>query len=227
MNFLHSTREGWLVAAMQLLDQKFFHANGYTLPDKLSISCGFPRGSKKAIGQCWDPKVTKDGTVHMFICPTIGDGMRVLDITLHEMIHASVGLKCKHRGPFKKMAKEFGLEGKMTATFVTAGTELHAKLASIFTELGDYPHSALVSKTMGGGDEGDEDGEDKPKRKVTLISSQNPDFKLVIRRSVIEEYGMPKDPWGEPMFDPENPPEPEAEDPEHRFDAEDEAEDQE
>lgn len=214
MNYVHSTREGWLVAAMQLLDQKFFHANGYTLPDKLSISCGFPRGSKKAIGQCWDPKVTKDGTVHMFICPTIGEGIRVLDITLHEMIHASVGIKCKHRGPFKKLAREFGLEGKLTATFVTPGTELHAKLATILTQLGDYPHSALVNKTP----DVDEDGEDKPKRKVTLISSQNPDYKLVIRRSVIEEYGMPKDPWGEPMFDPENPPEPE-----HRFDAEDEA----
>lgn len=218
MNYLHSTREGWLVAAMQLLDTEFFHGNGYTMPEKVSIACGFPRGSKKAIGQCWSPTVTRDGTVHIFICPTIGEGIRVLDITLHEMIHASVGIKCKHRGPFKKLAREFGLEGKLTATFVTEGSELHSKLASILTQLGDYPHSALVSKSNSEG--GDEDeGEDKPKRKVTVISTQNPDYKLVIRRSVIEEYGMPKDPWSVDMIDPENPPE----DPEHRFDAEDEA----
>lgn len=218
--FKHSTRESWLVAAMQLLDKDFFHGNGYTLPEKLSISCGFPRGSKKAIGQCWDPKVTRDGTIHIFICPTQGDGMRVLDITLHEMIHACVGLKCKHRGPFKKMAKEFGLEGKMTATFVTSGTPLHARLAHIFTELGEYPHSPLVPRSKGG-DEGE--GEDKPKRKITLISSENPEYKLVIRRSVIEEYGMPKDPWGNDMIDPDNPPKEEGEEPSHRFDDEDEA----
>lgn len=216
---IHTTREGWLIEAMQLLDDKFFKGNGYTLPEKLAISCGFPRGSAKAIGQCWSPKVAKDGTIHIFICPTQGDAMRVLDITLHEMIHAAVGLKEGHKGKFKSLAREFGLEGKLTATFVTPGSELHAKLATINTVLGPYPHDPLQgrkpAKEGKGGDEGDGDGEgdESKKRKPwpIYVSKRCPDYKVQIRPALVEEHGAPKDPWGETMVDKDAPAEPDGE----------------
>lgn len=204
----HTTREGWLAEAVALLDGEFFNGHGYTLPSKLSISCGFPRGGRRAIGQCWDPKVTKDGTVHIFICPTQGDAMHVLDITLHELIHAAVGLKEKHRGKFKALAKEFGLQGKMTSTFVEPGSQLHRRLASIYTTLGDYPHDAIVNKIMpkdgdgGDGDGGDGEGEDKGRKPWPVyVSTKEPKFKVYTSPTVIKQFGVPKDPWGVDMVE--------------------------
>lgn len=192
MDQIHSTREAWLIAAMRLLDHEFFDGSGYELPEKLGISCGFPLGKRSAIGQCWDPTVTQDGTIHMFICPSIGEPTRVLDITLHEMIHAAVGLECGHKGAFKKLALEFGLEGKMTATYVTEGTELHQKLELIAERLGKYPHSPL-NKT-------------RPKKlrvsgSVTMVSPQDPAFHVKMRRKLLEEVGAPYDPWGNEMHE--------------------------
>ena len=185
----HNTREGWLIEAVELLDKEFFKGNGYTLPEKIQCSCGFPRGHAKAIGQCWDPKVSADGTTHLFICPTQADQMRVLDILLHELIHAAVGVECGHKGLFKKVAKEFGLEGKMTATTVTEGSPLWFKLSRISTKLGKYPHSAMDKKN-------------KPSKASTWLRLQSPEnekFRVVVSPKVIEEYGYPVDPWGNEM----------------------------
>jgi hypothetical protein len=191
----HDTREGWLKAAKNSLDKEFFAGRGYTLPDRVDCSCGFPRGKSSVIGQCFDPEVSADGTTNIFICPSQDDTMRVLDILLHELIHACVGLKCKHRGAFRKMALEFGLEGKMTATMVSPGTPLHNTLGQIATELGDYPHAALSKSKK----DGDEEKEPKDKGWSWCYSKNEPKFKLQLRHKMREEFGVPKDPWGEPM----------------------------
>lgn len=207
----YQTREEWLQRAVQLIARDIFEDKGYTMPDRLAISVGFPKGGGrgcKAIGQCWDPKVTHDGTTHIFICPTLGDAMRVLDVVVHEVIHAMVGLKCGHRGAFKKLATEVGLEGKMTATVVTPGSDLHRKLASIYTALGPYPHSQMnprepISEGPGEGDgEGGKGGVKWP----FYISRKEPSYKVQIRPKLLELYGPPKDPWGEDMVDRDAPP---------------------
>lgn len=206
-------REEWLINSVKALEEVFFDGNGYTLPNRIMVSCGFPRGHAKAIGQCWDPKVTKDGTIHIFICPTQGDGMRVLDIMLHELIHAAVGLKEGHRGKFKKLALEFGLEGKMTATHVVPGSELHRKLAAILTQLGDYPHATILTKDrprLGPSpSDGDGDGEgEEPKGRtkwVVYVSTKEPEFRVTMSPFVIKEFGVPLDPWGEKMVDRDAP----------------------
>lgn len=198
---IHETREAWLIAAMKLLGERFFEDKGYTVPPGLSVSCGFPLGKRSAIGQCWDPEVTKDGTTHMFICPSIGLAVSeepyqaaVLDILLHEMIHAVVGLEEKHGGMFKKLALEFGLEGKMTATYVTPGTPLHAVLEVISEKLGTYPHSRL-----------DKSARKKVREKkggyLKFNSVDNPEFKIFISPKVYEELGAPFDPWGNEMVE--------------------------
>jgi len=186
----HKTREAWLAAATTALDKKYFKGNGYKLPEKVRASVGFPRASSKAIGQCWSPEVSGDETHEIFICPTQAAPIRVLDIHLHELIHASVGIKEGHRGNFRKLAKEFGLAGKMTATFAEDGSDLHRELASIATALGEYPHAAMVKTQKVAS---------KDNKWVRFVSRTEPTYKVVINRDRVSEWGVPCDFAGEEM----------------------------
>lgn len=107
MTAKHPTREGWLLAACELLQTEFFKGE-YQLPKKVACSCGFPRGTNKAIGQCWSPEVSSDGTTNLFICPTQAEPVRVLDILLHELGHAALGVEAKHGSKFRKWALSVG-----------------------------------------------------------------------------------------------------------------------
>lgn len=190
----HDTREGWLKAAVADLDTQFFAGNGYALPTSLAVSCGFVKGGDKAIGVCFDEKASEDETIEMFICPTQAEPLRVLDILLHEMIHASVGHEAGHRGPFKKLALEFGLSGKMTATVVEPDSDLHRALSLTAERLGEYPHSAMkraVKKTA-------------HNKWVRYASPNYDDFKVVVNEDRVAEHGAPRDPDGEEMV-PVNP----------------------
>lgn len=190
----HKTRESWLVGGMAALDKAFFKGNGYELP-AVRASVGWPRSkSGNAIGQCWDSKSSADETHEMFICPTQAEPTRVLDILLHEMIHACVGIKEGHKGLFRKLALEFGLEGKMTATVVTPGTPLHLRLCAIAEKLGPYPHAAMLKKV---------DGRTKTGiRKQLNLRSVTPgleEYRVTVLTRFIEEFGYPKDPVGVEM----------------------------
>ena len=189
---LHDTREGWLKAAIAELNEEFFASAGYKLPKKLQCSCGFPRGHARAIGQCWDPGVSADGTTHLFICPTQAEPMRVLDILLHELIHAAVGIKEGHKGKFKKVAREFGLEGKLTATTVTEGSELWKRLAKCNQRLGKYPHAAMQKRAPKKGTGGS--------GWLRYMSPEEEKYRVVVSPKMIEEHGAPQDPWGNEMI---------------------------
>tara|TARA_R110002020_G_scaffold232807_1_gene444318 strand:+ start:823 stop:1404 length:582 start_codon:yes stop_codon:yes gene_type:complete len=147
------TREEWLNAAAKamkpwLLEQEM----GLAYVDPL-VSVGFPKGSRgkstaNTIGQCWDKSVSADKErAHIFVVPTLTDPIEVLAVLLHELVHASVGTKCGHRGAFKQVATGVGLEGKMTAT--VPGELLKVQLELLRRELGDYPHTGLVPRKRG------------------------------------------------------------------------------
>lgn len=184
----HKTREGWLTDGMERLAKKFFKENGYELP-KMRVSCGFPRGHATAIGQCWDKTSSKDKTYEMFICPTQDDPVEVLQILLHEMIHAGVGLKCGHKGAFRKLAKEFGMAGKMTSTYAEKGSELFLSLSAVAEKLGPYPHAPMQKKVRA----------TKPSKWVRYKSMNEDTYRVVINGERAEEYGAPRDPWGDEM----------------------------
>jgi hypothetical protein len=135
-------REAWLKRASKLLTP-MLEAAGSPPPLNIRYSCGWPSVSKGGmrIGECWASTASKDGHFEIFISPTIDDPMRVLDILLHEMVHACVGLKHGHKGEFKRVAKAVGLKGRMTATH--AGEELKGELINLCRKLGDYPHARL------------------------------------------------------------------------------------
>lgn len=190
MSNTYETREQWLQAAAEKM-RPWMAEKDLKIEVKILFSAGWPKyGAPKSIGQCWSPTASDGQTAHIFICPTLGDDpVQVLHILLHEMIHASVGCECGHKGPFSRAAKAMGLQGKPTATYAEPGTPLHGQLEVLAEELGPYPHVILRKPTKkrpaGGG-------------WVKLESVNDPEYILRIS-PVAAESGMPVDPWGDEM----------------------------
>lgn len=145
------TREEWLAAAVAAM-RPWFAAEGTPLPEAVRASCGWPSrkglsASRRRIGECWDPKASAAGASEIFISPCLAEPARVLDVLVHELVHAAVGVSHGHRGPFRRLAKALGLEGRMTATH--AGPQLAARLNALAEKLGPYPHGALDRSAFG------------------------------------------------------------------------------
>lgn len=141
------TREEWLIQ----LAERVAPLLSMPVP-RVRLSVGFPGGRSrggrgKRIGECWDTAASADGSAAIFVSPTIADAATAAHVLVHEMIHAAVGVKHGHRGPFRRLALAVGLTGKMTAT--TATPELADKLAEIVDEIGPYPHAALNADLSG------------------------------------------------------------------------------
>lgn len=151
-------REAWLAAAASVFAQSLFRPAGYCVPTRVRISVGFPFGRRggsgqHAIGQCWAPECSADGTFEIFVSPAIDDAFRASDILVHELVHATVGLKAGHGVLFRKCAKAIGLAGPMRATI--ASDQLKAELARLLREFPPYPHKALRPGNIDGGGDGD------------------------------------------------------------------------
>lgn len=136
-----NNRETWLnlITAKHLAPH--FEAQGYTLPANVRMSCSLT-SHKKAIGQCWSSIASEDNHFEIFIHPSIADSSRVVDILIHELCHAVVGIPAGHGKVFKQCAESVGLTGKMTATI--ASEELKGMIAEWVNDMGEYPHAPLV-----------------------------------------------------------------------------------
>lgn len=188
----HDSREKWLIQAVKVMIP-LLKQNKATMPKKWAVSVGFPKGGFKnnpAIGECWDPKVSENQAFNMFISPILGDPIKVLATLLHEMIHAAVGLECKHTGEFRRVARAVGLQGKLTATYAEKGSLLHGELSRIAKELGHYPHKVMAPRQT-------------PKKQgwflLKLVSVNDPGYKFTIAPRLVEEFGMPMDYMGDEM----------------------------
>lgn len=184
-------REQWLMEGVSQF-RPWLKEQKAPIPDKVAVSVGFPKGGRggHAIGQCWYPQTSVNGVTNMFVCPTQDEPVRVLDILLHECIHAGCGKDCGHKGEFKRIAKDLGLQGKMTATFAAPETPLHTELTRISQVLGPYPHSGMMIPKA-------------PKKASTwvrLVSPENEKYTLVISQKSLDEYGWPSDPEGNEMI---------------------------
>lgn len=142
----HKTRESWLVEAVEHVTELFAQTKEEGEPVQVPpvrISCGFPAGNvRKTIGQCWDTKAAEDGIAHVFVSPVLKDPIQILGVIIHELCHAIDDCKSGHKGRFRKLATQMGLEGKMTSTHV--GEALEGLLQPIAQTLGEYPHAALT-----------------------------------------------------------------------------------
>ena len=183
MSSKYKTREEWLNKAETKLRPLFKQA-GFNIPPNIRVSCGWPsaRGTSsknKTIGQCWSSNNSGDGTFEIFISPVLEDSCRVLDVLAHELVHATVGLECGHKGDFRRCAVGIGLTGKMTAT--TASEELKAKLGEIVSVIGEYPHAQLSASSL-------------KKQSTRLIKAECNGCGMVIRTTQkwIDETGLPE-----------------------------------
>jgi hypothetical protein len=147
-------REPWLHALIAGL-RPMFAAHGADIPTNIRVTCGFPslralNGLRsQRIGECWAETASRDGTFEILISPTLADPMRVAGVLAHELIHATVGLKVGHKGPFKRLALAIGLTGKMTAT--QEGDAFKQALAPLLESLGPYPHAELDARRQSTG----------------------------------------------------------------------------
>ena len=135
-------REAYLNYITDTYARPHFQAKGYTIPDRVRMSCSLT-SSKKHIGECWSNANSEDNHCEIFISPKVADSVEVIDILIHELCHATVGNKAGHGVIFKKCANAVGLEGQMRSA--SAGAELKAIIQSWVAEAGDYPHAPLTS----------------------------------------------------------------------------------
>ena len=138
----YPTREAWLLAAVEFL-RPVFLAKNHHIPDAVRVACGFPSTGKFShhIGQCWSRQSSADACNEIFISPTLGNPVEVLDTLVHELVHAVDDCQHKHGKEFKKIALSLGMKGPMRSA--GAGPELMAQLQALADKLGPYPHARL------------------------------------------------------------------------------------
>lgn len=185
-----NTREEWLIEALRMVGT-LFDSRGYKIPP-CSVSVGWPSikgtaAKSRRIGECWDKSTAGDKRFAIFISPVLGSDVDsecdVLEVLVHEAVHAAVGLECGHKGAFKQCAAKVGLVGKMTAT--TAGPELVEVMEEWAKELGEYPHGVINPSS---------DKSDKPKKQGTrMIKCECRECGYVARttKKWIEDVGAP------------------------------------
>lgn len=151
MKKIHETREQWLIAAIEEIQDAVFAPHGIEIP-AYRVSVGWPGGRGKksnTVGQCWNTAQTKDGSAAIFLSPVVDEPIEVLSILVHELIHAIDDCVSGHRGAFVKMFRLVGMTGKATQS--QAGEELLTTLAKIESSLGAFPHSGMKRDAAGGG----------------------------------------------------------------------------
>ena len=136
-----TNRETWLNAITTQFIAPHFEAQGYTLPANVRMACSLT-STKKAIGQCWSSIASQDNHFEIMIAPSIAESNRVVDILIHELAHAVVGIAEGHNKVFGKCARAVGLEGKLTATIATP--ELNQTISHWVEQMGAYPHAPLT-----------------------------------------------------------------------------------
>ena len=151
-------REHWLESAVEKL-RPYMKSKGYTVPGKIRIACSWPTGRSRpnkkgtvTLGECHACESSADKSNQITITMSLEDPLRILDVVLHELGHAAVGVKYGHKAPFARFCKAVGLDGeveingekrKCKPTATVPNDTLKAILKEIADELGPYPHAAL------------------------------------------------------------------------------------
>jgi hypothetical protein len=141
-----TNREDWLSAAVSEL-RPFFDAVGAPLPANVRVTCGFPSNAKRsgAIGECWADTASADQTFEVLISPVLDDPLRVFDVLVHELCHATAGAM-NHGINFQKVAGQMHLEATSVKGWkaTARAASFVPTFGSIIDSLGAYPHAALT-----------------------------------------------------------------------------------
>lgn len=190
----HQYREQWLNEAMPMVRTHFADA-GYTVPDHVRISTGWPSkqatGQKQRIGEAWHTECSGDGVHEVIISLSLDDPVKILGVLIHEVVHVTVGVEHGHKKPFADCAKAVGLTKPWTATGETE--ELQQKLQKWAKKLGQYPGAKVDT------------GPQQKKQPTRLQKLECADCGCVIRVTTkwIEEYGAFDCPCGDKLLPPD------------------------
>lgn len=170
-----------------------FKRQGAPIPERVRIGVGFPsiRGiaaKEQRIGECWSSKRSGDDHHEIIVSPVLADPMRVAGVLAHELVHASVGVECGHKGPFRALALAIGLEGKMTAT--VEGEAFKRLAAPILDALGPYPHAELHAMS---------NGRKKQVSRLVKCECTRCGYVARVARQWLDEQGAPHCPSHGPM----------------------------
>ena len=95
-------RETWLNRVAVSM-APLFKALDTPLPSRIRVAIGFTSAGRKgkAIGECWDNRLSADGHFEIFIRPDLAhapDAMpaQIAAILAHELVHAAVGIPAGH-----------------------------------------------------------------------------------------------------------------------------------
>jgi hypothetical protein len=140
-------RHQWLEPAVAELRPRFGDA-GYVVPPNIRVSIGWTKYTpwKHCIGQCWSEGSSSDRYTEIFVSPELGTAeqtSRIIGVTAHELVHATVGTAAGHRKPFKQCAIAIALKGPMTATseseeFITWVNDV------VVPRIGPYPAGRIT-----------------------------------------------------------------------------------
>jgi hypothetical protein len=136
------TREDWLLLAVAALRQPFADA-GLSIPT-VRVTCGFPSNAKRsgAIGECWSSKASDDGTVEILISPTVDQPRAVLEVLVHELVHAAGHMN--HGVRFGSACVKVGLTTAGSSWKATKGdSTFDDRYRTVLAALGPYPHAKL------------------------------------------------------------------------------------
>ena len=167
-------RQTWLDLLIVAMAEEF-KRDGIKLP-KYRATIGLPsRGGlaarNRTIGQCWYPEASADGTTEIMVSPTQDVPLDIAQVTLHEMVHATLGAGFGHRSEFRTIATACGLVGKMTAT--EAGPEFTKRVTPILKRLGKLNHKKLDATI----------GVKKQTTRMIKVTCTNHDCGMVFRTS--------------------------------------------
>jgi hypothetical protein len=137
-----STREQWLMAAVQELDAPVFKQRNLRLPP-VKVSCGWTgRGRTKTTrGQCWRRAASAVGVNEVFVSPILDAPFAAIQTLAHELVHAVDDCVSGHHGRFREIALAIGLLKPVRTA--RAGPELTVTINAIVDALGPYPHARL------------------------------------------------------------------------------------
>ncbi len=138
-------REAWLRAAYAMVRKELLPQ----APATVAISWSFPskggtKSSRRTIGECHykgGSAVGVEGDRVILISPTLREPFAMVEVLVHEMVHAALPMGCGHRKQFSQLAARVGLEKPWTAT--TAGEELKKKIDGWLKRLPAWPGGHL------------------------------------------------------------------------------------
>jgi hypothetical protein len=138
------TREQWLTKVLHVHVAPLLASKaGASVPADCKVSVGFPGGgsARKRIGECWPRGRSSIGVNEIFLNPVVTDVRTLIDVLVHESIHAADDCASGHKGFFRKTALAVGLEGKMKSTH--AGPELAKWIEGVIAKMPAFDYGSL------------------------------------------------------------------------------------